>query len=401
MDIVLLVIFIASDLLVIKIYRGKSRIFYISNLIFSIGITALYFWYLSVFMVVWSIWLIGFIILGTALVFRYHKKLYDLKVEKSWLTGSPTDDDVYWKNGWYNNPEDEDLLIEDRLCSTNFSLNMAKTSAKVLTGILVTGTVLLLVWICVLLFKMDFTRIDMRVNQKQVTITAGAYDYSFSPEEIQEIKVVNRLPKDNLRRVNGAATDDKLLGKFRENTPGALKPDYDKKQALCNHRELLLLKREHLDELLCLVDETIKGETMSKLRTTNEDIERAKQKYAREARERYGDTEAYQESEKRYAAYSDDDKARMGAEMNEIFEGFASMVNQDPGKDEAQRLVKEWQDHISRYSYPCTKEILAGLGEMYVADERFTKNLDKYGEGTARFMSDAIRIYCSGPHKEK
>lgn len=173
------------------------------------------------------------------------------------------------------------------------------------------------------------------------------------------------------------------------------KPDYDKQQALCNHRELLLLKREHLDELLCLVDETIKGETMSKRRTTKEDIEKAKQEYAREARERYGDTKAYQESEKRYTTYSDDDKARMGAEMDEIFEGFASMVNQNPGKDEAQRLVKEWQDYISRYFYPCTKEILAGLGKMYVADERFTKNLDKYGEGTARFMSDAIRIYCS------
>lgn len=260
MDIVLLVIFIASDLLVvgcfagvygkkykykdgmllgvhipgyavnepetqslIKIYRRKSRIFYVSNLIFSVGITALYFWYLSVFMVVWSIWLIGFIILGTALVFGYHRKLYDLKVEKNWMAGSPTDDDVYWKNGWYNNPEDGDLLIEDRLCSTNFSLNMAKTSAKVLTGILVTGTVLLLIWICALFVKMDFTSIDMRVKQKQVTITAGAYDYSFSPEEIQEIKVVNQLPKDNLRRVNGAATDDKLLGKFREDTAGELK----------------------------------------------------------------------------------------------------------------------------------------------------------------------------------
>ena len=56
--------------------------------------------------------------------------------------------------------------------------------------------------------------------------------------------------------------------------------------------------------------------------------------------------------------------------------------------------MKEWQDFISTHYYQCTREILAGLGAMYTADERFQKNLDRFGEGTAAFLSKAIAAYC-------
>lgn len=65
-----------------------------------------------------------------------------------------------------------------------------------------------------------------------------------------------------------------------------------------------------------------------------------------------------------------------------------------PISTEAQALVKKWQDFITENYYTCTKEILAELGEMYVADERFCKNIDRHGDGTAQFMSDAIKAYC-------
>ena len=65
-----------------------------------------------------------------------------------------------------------------------------------------------------------------------------------------------------------------------------------------------------------------------------------------------------------------------------------------PDGREAQTLVKRWQDFITENYYTCTKEILAGLGEMYVADERFRENIDCHGDGTARFMSEAIKVYC-------
>jgi hypothetical protein len=52
--------------------------------------------------------------------------------------------------------------------------------------------------------------------------------------------------------------------------------------------------------------------------------------------------------------------------------------------------VKKLQDHITGNYYLCTNEILAGLGQMYVGDERFKANIDKNGDGTAEFVSQAI-----------
>lgn len=60
----------------------------------------------------------------------------------------------------------------------------------------------------------------------------------------------------------------------------------------------------------------------------------------------------------------------------------------------AQDLVKKLQDYITKNFYHCTDDILAGLGEMYVCDERFKKNIDKHAEGTAEFVSNAIKLYC-------
>ena len=62
--------------------------------------------------------------------------------------------------------------------------------------------------------------------------------------------------------------------------------------------------------------------------------------------------------------------------------------------DKAQSLVKELQAYITKNYYTCTNEILAGLGQMYVADERFKTSIDKHGTGTAEFVKEAIEKYC-------
>ena len=79
-----------------------------------------------------------------------------------------------------------------------------------------------------------------------------------------------------------------------------------------------------------------------------------------------------------------------------IFAEFAACKQSGVEVDtnEAQELVAKLQTHITANYYTCTDEILAGLGKMYVADERFKKNIDKYGEGTAEFAADAIEVYC-------
>ena len=117
--------------------------------------------------------------------------------------------------------------------------------------------------------------------------------------------------------------------------------------------------------------------------------------YETDVRERYGNTAAYREHEQKTKNYTKEKWAEANDGMMAIFAEFAACKDSGANADsaEAQALVAKLQTHITANYYTCTDEILAGLGKMYVADERFKKNIDKYGEGTAEFVSDAITAY--------
>ena len=119
--------------------------------------------------------------------------------------------------------------------------------------------------------------------------------------------------------------------------------------------------------------------------------------YKLEARSRWGATDAYREHEQKTKHYTKEEKwdeANDG--LMAIFAEFAACKDSGSSADstEAQALVAKLQTHITANYYTCTDEILAGLGKMYVSDERFKKNIDKYGEGTAEFASEAIAVFC-------
>ena len=118
--------------------------------------------------------------------------------------------------------------------------------------------------------------------------------------------------------------------------------------------------------------------------------------YNTEARERYGGTAAYREHERKTKDYTKEKWAEANEGLMAIFAEFAACKDNGASADsaEAQALVAKLQAHITANYYTCTDEILAGLGKMYVADERFKKNIDKYGDGTAEFAAGAIEIYC-------
>ena len=118
--------------------------------------------------------------------------------------------------------------------------------------------------------------------------------------------------------------------------------------------------------------------------------------YENEARERYGNTTAYREHEQKTKNYTKEKWAEANDGLMAIFAEIAACKSNGASADstEAQTLVAKLQAHITENYYTCTDEILAGLGNLYVADERFKKNIDKYGEGTAEFASDAIEVYC-------
>ena len=118
--------------------------------------------------------------------------------------------------------------------------------------------------------------------------------------------------------------------------------------------------------------------------------------YKSEVLKDWGNTLAYREHEQKTKNYTKDkwDEANDG--LMAIFAEFAASKQNCASVDsaEVQALVAKLQAHITANYYTCTDEILAGIGEMYIADERFKKNIDKYGDGTAEFAADAIEVYC-------
>ena len=119
--------------------------------------------------------------------------------------------------------------------------------------------------------------------------------------------------------------------------------------------------------------------------------------YSTEVCKRWGGTDAYREHEKKTKNYTKEKWAGVNEGLMAIFASFAERKNSGfvANSPEVQSLVVKSQEYITQNYYTCTNEILAGLGQMYVADERFKKNIDKYGEGTAEFVAEAIDLFCN------
>ena len=119
--------------------------------------------------------------------------------------------------------------------------------------------------------------------------------------------------------------------------------------------------------------------------------------YDLEAARRFGKTDAYKEYELKTADYSKDKWQTINDVLMDIFMAFSKCMKDGNTADsnEAQVLVKELQDYITKNYYTCTSQILAGLGQVYVSDERFKQSIDKNAEGTAEFVSKAIETYIN------
>ena len=169
-------------------------------------------------------------------------------------------------------------------------------------------------------------------------------------------------------------------------------PNYDKTEALKEKKHLLTLKKERLERLISAIDGAVKGENVMSAFDNNEF-----EKYKAEAQEKWGKTDAYKEYAERTKNYSRQKWNDLAEGMDHVMAEFAvSMKNgETPDSAEAQNLVITLQNHITENYYLCTNEILACLGQMYVADERFKSNIDKHADGTAAFISKAIEVYCN------
>ena len=118
--------------------------------------------------------------------------------------------------------------------------------------------------------------------------------------------------------------------------------------------------------------------------------------YDLEVKQRWGETAAYKEHAEKTANYTKDQWQNVNDGLMTVLAKFAVCMKDGHAADstEAQTLVKELQNYITANYYTCTDEILAGLGQMYVADERFKNNIDQHAPGTATFISESIATYC-------
>lgn len=158
-----------------------------------------------------------------------------------------------------------------------------------------------------------------------------------------------------------------------------------KQTALRDHSRLLALKRERLDQLIQLTQDLIKGETVMNLELFNQDQLKA---FQEEAKARWGHTEAYQQ----FMAHSQEqDWQTSNQDLMAVFVTFGKLRDLPVTDVAVQDQVKVLQDTITKHYYPCTDEVLKGLGIMYAEDNRFTKTIDQVaGEGTAQFVYEAI-----------
>ena len=173
-------------------------------------------------------------------------------------------------------------------------------------------------------------------------------------------------------------------------------PAYDAAQAMQKQRALLDMQRQRIDAMIERLDEALAGMGAPRMEVFDmSEYEKAKKQYADEAKQRWGHTGAYRESEKRTAGYGKADWQNILGGMTQIFDQFAAV--RDLPSDDARvlELVEAWKQYITDHMYTCTDEILAGLGQMYTCDERFKANIDQSGEGTADCMSRAIEAYLA------
>jgi MerR family transcriptional regulator, thiopeptide resistance regulator len=176
-------------------------------------------------------------------------------------------------------------------------------------------------------------------------------------------------------------------------------PGHDRGAALERQRELIEREIDRLGALAAAVDAAIAAHvngTRLEVATMFEGFDASE--YEDEARERWGDTEAYRESARRTARYGEAEWAEIRGEAEEIVRGLVALMRagEPASGPAAQGLAERHREHISRWFYPCSPQMHRGLARMYIADERFTETYERQAEGLAAYFHDAIVAAAAG-----
>ncbi|WDQ34465.1 MerR family transcriptional regulator [Paenibacillus marchantiae] len=172
-------------------------------------------------------------------------------------------------------------------------------------------------------------------------------------------------------------------------------PSFDREEALNMHRRILLEKRQRLDQMIATIDKSVqhvRGEIKMTAKEQFEGFNFSHNPYEQEARERWGDQAVDHANQKLHNQSTGEQKA-LSDQMNSIYARLAAIRHTDPNCAEAQAGISEWYSYLNNMGN-YSPEVFRGLGQMYVDDERFTRNIDQFGEGLAVFMRDAMAEFA-------
>lgn len=203
--------------------RGYSIIFVVASLVDS----------LSFFLLLWDemsmgymteVSLILFFIMQMGIVSGLVYGMYSIKKKVNEILKQDkeryiVDEDEFWKNGYYYNPKDNRLFVQDRQNGMNMTFNMAKKASWIITMGIGVGTLAMLVWTSVLTLRLDFVETRYEIGEN-LYINAPSYGKVIGFDEIKSVKLLDELPEVKMSKQSGAATDKYSLGKFRVRNQG-------------------------------------------------------------------------------------------------------------------------------------------------------------------------------------
>ena len=170
-------------------------------------------------------------------------------------------------------------------------------------------------------------------------------------------------------------------------------PDFNQEETIAQQIKLLELQYKHIGELISFAREIqTKG-----VKTMNFEVFDANEieQYKAEVKSKWGNSKAYQEYEQRVVSHSEHNDSKFVNEIMSLFTDLGAMKQLPPTDKAVQEKIAALQAYINENFYTCSNDILKELGEMYVCDDRFKKNIDRFGgEGTAKFVREAIFVYC-------
>jgi DNA-binding transcriptional MerR regulator len=199
-------------------------------------------------------------------------------------------------------------------------------------------------------------------------------------ERLQQVLFFKELgfPLDDIRRI-------------------MLDPAFDRGEALLAQRRMLAEKARRTESMLTAIDLALdamkEGMAMDKEEMFEVFGDFDPSQYDEEVKQRWGDTDAYKESARRTKRYTKEDWQRITAEGEAALERMIALFDEgvSPHDPRAMDVAEEARLQIDRWFYPCSREMHVNLGEMYVADPRFTKYYDQHREGLATWFRDAIK----------